>query len=146
MINKFTPVASELTPLVDHVRAILTANGETDAVGAVIKNMQANAQMQAIHGIDSWLSYGAYLPAVERVIALHAGEDEADFLARTQYPVNVVEAYTVPGDDLATLLAADQYSQWHKPIVLKNTGEWCLNEEEQYFINLYDYENRLKTI
>lgn len=85
MINKFTPVASELVPLVDHVRAILTANGETDAVGAVIKNMQANAQMQAIHGIDSWLSYGAYLPAVERVIALHAGEDESRFLG--SYPV-----------------------------------------------------------
>ena len=146
MINKFVPVADDLAPLVAQVRAVLTEKGETDVIGAVIRNMQKNADMQAKHGIDSWLSYGAYLPAVERVISSHAGEEEADFYVRTGYPVNVVDAYTVPGDDLATLVAADQYSQFHKPLVLKNTGEWCLNEEDQFFINLYEYENRLKAI
>lgn len=146
MITKLTPVPSEIAPLVERVRAVLTKKGESDAVAAVIKNMQQNAQMQARNGIDAWLSYGAYLPAVERVIALNSGEAEDDFFARTQYPVNVVEAYTVKGDDLATLVAADQYSQLHKATVLKNTGEWCLNEDEQYFIDLYQFENRLKAI
>ena len=146
MITKLIPVASELYPLVERVRAVLTKKGESDAVAAVIKNMQQNAGMQARNGIDAWLSYGAYLPAVERVIALHSGEAEDDFFARTQYPVNVVEAYTVKGDDLATLVAADQYSQLHKATVLKNTGEWCLNEDEQYYIDLYQFENRLRAI
>jgi len=146
MITKLVPDPEQLAPLMAHVRAVLEQKGETDPVAAVIKNMHINAQMQAKQGVDAWLSYGAYLPAVERVIALHGGETEEDFLARTQYPVNVVEAYSVPGDDLATLLAADQYSQMHKQTVLKNTGEWCLNEDEQYFINLYEYENRLKAL
>lgn len=146
MITKLTPVPSEIAPLVERVRAVLTKKGESDAVAAVIKNMQQNAQMQARNGIDAWLSYGAYLPAVERVIALNSGEAEDDFFARTQYPVNVVEAYTVKGDDLATLVAADQYSQLHKATVLKNTGEWCLNEDEQYYIDLYQFENRLRAI
>lgn len=146
MINKFLPVLDELAPLIANVRTVMTEKGESDAVGAVIRNMQSNAQLQAKHGVDTWLSYGVYLPAVERVIAVHGGEDEGDFFERTQYPVNVVEAYTVQGDDLATLVAADQYSQLHKSIVLKNTGEWCLNEDEQHYINLYEYENRLKAI
>ena len=146
MITKLIPVASELSPLVERVRAVLTDKGESDAVAAVIRNMQQNAQMQARNGIDAWLSYGAYLPAVERVIAIRGGESEEDFLTRTQYPVNVIEAYTVKGDDLATLVAADQYSQLHKSTVLKNTGEWCLNEDEQYYIDLYQFENRLKAI
>ena len=63
---------------------------------------------------------------------------------RTQYPVNVVEAYTVPNDDIATLAAADQFSQMHKAIVPINTAVWCLNEDEQHYINLLEYENRLK--
>lgn len=146
MINKLIPVLSEITPLVEHVRAVMTEKGEMDVVGAVIKNMQLNAQMQAKKGVDAWLSYGVYLPAIERVIALHGGEAEEDFLERTQYPVNVIEAYTVQGDDLATLVAADQYSQWHKTTVLKNTGEWCLNEDEQHYIDLYQFENRLRAI
>ncbi len=146
MITKLLPDPEQLAPIMAHVRAVLDANGETDHVATVIRNMQTNAQMQARQGVDAWLSYGVYLPAVERVIALHNGESEEDFLARTQYPVNVVEAYSVPGDDLATLLAADQYSQMHKRTVLKNTGEWCLDEEEQHYINLYDYENRLKAL
>ena len=146
MIDKLLPVSNELAPLVADLRAVLKQKGESDAVAAVIKNMMLNAQMQARQGIDVWLSYGAYLPAVERIIALKNGEDEEAFLARTQYPINVIEAYSVPGDDLATLVAADQYSQMHKQTVLKNTGEWCLNEEQQHFINLYDYENRIKAV
>lgn len=145
MINKFLPDPEQLKPVLEKVRAILAENGETDTLGAVIKNMKLNAQMQAKHGIDSWLSYGVYLPAVERIIAVHSGEDEAEFLERTQYPINVIEAYTVQGDDLATLLCADQYSQLHKAVIPVNTAEWSLNDDEQYFIDLNQFENRLKS-
>lgn len=144
MINKYLPDPEQLKPVLDNVRAILAEKGETDTLGAVIKNMKLNAQMQAKHGIDTWLSYGVYLPAVERIIALHSGEDEADFLERTQYPINVIEAYTIQGDDLGTLLCADQYSQIHKASVPANTSEWSLNDDEQYFIDLNQFENRLK--
>lgn len=144
MINKLLPDLEQIQPIVTHIRAVLDEKGENDAVGAVIKNMFLNAQMQAKHGIDTWLSYGVYLPAVERIIAVHGGEEEADFFERTQYPVNVIEAYSIVGDDLATLVCADQFSQMHKSIVPANTAEWCLNEEEQYFINLNEFENRLK--
>lgn len=145
MINKLVPDAEQLKPMLEHVRSVLDSQGHEDHVATVIQNMKANAEMQALHGVDAWLSYGVYLPAVERIIALKSGEDEADFLARTQYPVNVIEAYSVPGDDLATLLCADQYSQMHKSTVLKNTAEWSLNDEMQLSINLNDFENRLKS-
>lgn len=144
MITKLLPDAEQLAPIVANVRAVLDSRGITDPVGAVIQNMRANAQMKAMQGVDAWLGYGVYLPAVERIIAVHGGEDEADFLARTQYPIQVIEAYTVPGDDLATLVAADQFSLMHQLSVLKNTAEWCLNEDEQLFINLNDFEQRLK--
>lgn len=144
MITKFLPDPEQLKPVLEKVRAILAEKGETDTVSAVIKNMKLNAQMQAKRGIDTWLSYGVYLPAIERIIAVHSGEDEADFLERTQYPINVIEAYTVQGDDLATLLCADQYSQLHKPMIPANTAEWSLNDDEQHYIDLNQFENRLK--
>ena len=146
MINKLLPDVEQLKPLTEEVRSAILAQGKDDVLGAVILNMKDNAVMLAKKGIDSWLGYGVYLPAVERVIALHAGESEEDFFYRTQYPVNVVESYSVPGDDLATLVCADQYSRMHKTLVPVNTAVWCLNEEEQHFINLSDYENRLNAV
>lgn len=146
MINKLLPVESELKPIADNIRAVLAERGASDVLGAVITNLKANAENLKQHKIDNWLSYGVYLPAVERVIALHSGESEEDFYSRTQYPVNVVEAYSVPGDDLMTLVAADQYSQMHKATYPINTAVWCLNEDEQHYINLLEYENRLKAI
>lgn len=145
MINKFLPDAAQLGPMLENVRSILDSQGSTDHVATVIANMKKNAEMQAAQGVDAWLSYGVYLPAVERIIAVHSGEDEADFLERTQYPINVIEAYSVPGDDLATLLCADQYSGLHKKSVLKNTAEWSLNDDMQLSINLNDFENRLRS-
>lgn len=144
MINKCLPNIEELTPIADNIRIILTERGSKDVLGTVIENIRKSADMLAQHKIDAWLGYGVYLPAVERVIALHSGESETDFYMRTQYPVNVVEAYTVPNDDIATLAAADQFSQMHKAIVPINTAVWCLNEDEQHYINLLEYENRLK--
>lgn len=144
MNYKFTPDVDALKPLVDSVVASLDAAGHTDHVAAVIANMKTNAQLQAAKGIDQWLSYGVYLPAVEYVISQNSGEDEQSFFQRTQYPINIVEAYRVPGNDLATLVAADEYSTHHKRTMLKNTAEWCLNDDEQLFINLLEYENRLK--
>lgn len=48
--------------------------------------------------------------------------------------------HTVPNDITS---AADQFSQMHKAIVPINTAVWCLNEDEQHYINLLEYENRL---
>lgn len=144
MINKFLPDPEQLKPMLEHVRSVLAEKGETDTLGAVIKNMKLNAQMQAKRGIDTWLGYGVYLPAIERIIAVQSGEDEVDFLERTQYPINVIEAYTVQGDDLATLLCADEYSQLHKSFIPANTAEWSLNDDEQFYIDLNQFENRLK--
>jgi hypothetical protein len=146
-INKLVPDADGLKPLVDNVKSILTGQGVTDYVGAVIGNMKENAQIHAKqHNIDAWIGYGSYLPAMERIIALHEGETEEQFYARTEYPVNVVEAYTVNGDDLATLVAADQFFNMYRRLVPCTTTIWSLNDEEQYFINLNDYENRLKYV
>ncbi len=146
MINKFLPDIEGLKDITANVRSTLASRGITDEISTVVANMQKNAELQAVKGIDTWLSYGVYLPAVERVIALNSGESEEDFFARTQYPVNVVEAYTVKEDSLATLIAADQYSQLHKSTMPKNTAVWCLDEDEQHYINLLEYENRMKVI
>ena len=102
MINKLLPVESELKPIADNIRAVLKKRGTVDVLDAVITNLKANADNLKQHKIDQWLSFGVYVPAVERVIALHGGESEEDFYSRTQYPVNVVEAYSVTGDDLMT--------------------------------------------
>lgn len=144
MITKLLPDAEQIKPVVEKIRAALDEKGELNTLSAVIKYMGLNAQMSARQGVDAWLSYGVYLPAVERIIATHSGEDEADFLERTQYPIHVIEAYTIAGDDLSTLVCADQYSQMHKRIIPSNTAEWSLNDDEQLFINLLDFENRLK--
>ncbi|WP_111857830.1 hypothetical protein [Acinetobacter sp. CFCC 10889] len=145
-INKLTPEPESLKPIVDHVTAVLNQNGVTDYVSTVISNMKENAQLLAKNHVDAWIGYGAYLPAVERVIALNAGETEDSFYERTQYPVHVVEAYTVPNDDLATLVAADQFYKMHRRLVPCTTTVWSLNDDEQHFINLDEYENRLKYI
>ncbi|AWL27158.1 hypothetical protein DJ533_00295 (plasmid) [Acinetobacter defluvii] len=145
-INKLTPELESLKPIVDQVTAILSQNGVTDYVSTVISNMKENAQLLAKNNVDAWIGYGAYLPAVERVIALNAGETEEDFYTRTQYPIHVVEAYTVPGDDLATLVAADQFYKMHRRLVPCTNTVWSLNDDEQHFINLDEYENRLKYV
>lgn len=145
MINKFLPDIDSLAPLVSEVKSALELQG-LDPLQGVIDNMRQNAALMAKQGVDQWLSYGVYLPAVERVISSAEGESEDDFYIRTGYPANVVEAYSVPGNDLATLVAADQYSTHHKRLMLKNTAEWCLNDDEQYYINLNQYENRLKAL
>lgn len=146
MINKFLPKKEELMPIVDQIRTVLTEQGHADVLGTVIQNMRINSEMHAKVGVDNWLSYGVYLPSIERIFALHSGELEQDFMKRTQYPINVIEAYTVKGDDLATLVAADQYSQAHKLTVIKNNAVWCLNDEEQEYIDLNQYENRLRAL
>lgn len=145
-INKLTPEVESLKIVVDQVTAVLSQNGVTDYVATVISNMKENAQLLAKNNVDAWIGYGVYLPAVERIIALNAGETEDDFFARTEYPVNVVDAYTVQGDDLATLVAADQFYKMHRRLVPCTTTVWSLNDDEQYFINLGEYENRLKYI
>ena len=146
-INKLIPDVEGLKPLVEQVKSILKEQVVTDYVGAVIGNLKENAHIHASkHHIDAWIGYGSYLPAMERVIALHEGETEEQFYARTEYPVNVVEAYTVHGDDLATLVAGDQFFNMYRRLVPCTTTIWSLNDEEQYFINLDDYENRLKYV
>lgn len=145
-INKLTPEPEGLKPLVEDATRIFNEQGISDHIAEAISNMKEGASMLAKHNVDAWIGYGSYLPAIERIIALKEGETEDEFYARTQYPVNVVEAYSVKDDDLATLLAADQFFQMHRRLVPCNTTIWSLNDDEQYFINLDEYENRLKYI
>ncbi|WP_168416340.1 hypothetical protein [Acinetobacter indicus] len=127
MINKYLPNIEELAPIADNIRAVLTERGSKDVLGTVIENIKGNAEMLAKHKIDAWLGYGVYLPAVERVIALHGGESETDFYMRTQYPVNVVEAYTVPIPNSSI----EQYDQ---------VGQYGIRQLK--YINIYIAQNK----
>ena len=119
------------------------AKGEKDILAKVISNMRGTAEIQASQGVDAWLGYGVYLPAIERIFALHQGETEAEFYDRTQYPADVVNAYTLSNHEIATLIAADKYNRIHQHSVAVNTSLWPLNDEG-LSIDLLDFPNRLK--
>lgn len=143
MINKFLPTIEKFQETEKQYIEYFTSKGEKDVLGKVISNMKGTAEIQASQGVDSWLGYGVYLPAVEKIFALHAGETEAEFYARTHYPADVVDAYSIPDHDIATLIAADKYSRIHQQSVLVNTAIWPLNDDG-LSINLLDFDHRLK--
>ncbi|BCU64600.1 hypothetical protein F941_01785 [Acinetobacter bouvetii DSM 14964 = CIP 107468] len=143
MINKFLPTLEKFQPAEQQYIEYFTAKGEKDILGKVISNMKGTAEIQASQGVDAWLSYGVYLPAIERIFALHQGETEEGFYARTQYPEIVINAYTIPDHHIATLIAADKYSRLHQQSTPVNTSIWPLNDEG-LAIDLQDFPHRLK--
>lgn len=143
MINKFLPALDKFQEVEEQYIEYFTEKGEKDPLGRVISNMKGTAEIQASQGVDAWLAYGVYLPAIERIFALHDGETEIDFYSRTQYPSNIVNAYSIPNHDIATLIAADKYSRIHQQNIAVNTSLWPLNDDGLN-INLEDFPNRLK--
>lgn len=143
MITQFLPTLEKFAETEQQYLAYFQARGDQDVLAKVISNMKGTAELQASQGVDAWLGYGVYLPAIERIMALHEGESEAHFYARTGYPKAVVEAYSLVGHEIATLIAADKYSRIHQQSVPVNTAIWSLNEAGQEF-NLNDYPNRIK--
>lgn len=143
MIDKFLPTLEKFQPTEQQYIEYFNEKGEKDVLAKVISNMRGTAEIQASQGVDAWLSYGVYLPAVERIFALHQGETETEFYARTQYPTDVVNAYTLSNHDIATLIAADKYSRIHQQHVAVNTSLWPLNDEG-LSIDLLDFPQRLK--
>ncbi|OTG81876.1 hypothetical protein B9T31_15285 [Acinetobacter sp. ANC 4558] len=143
MINKFLPTLEKFQELEDQYIEYFSTKGEKDVLGRVISNMKGTVEIQASQGVDAWLAYGTYLPAVERIIALHQGESEEAFYIRTKYPEKIVNAYTIPEHDIATLIAADKYSRIHQHTVPVNTSTWPLNDDGLH-IDLLDFKNRLK--
>ena len=111
MINKFLPTLEKFQPTEQQYIEYFHAKGEKNILAKVISNMRGTAEIQASQGVDAWLGYGVYLPAIERIFALHQGETEAEFYARTQYPADVVNAYTLSNHEIATLIAADKYNR-----------------------------------
>lgn len=143
MINKFLPTLEKFQPTEQQYIEYFHAKGEKDILAKVISNMRGTAEIQASQGVDAWLGYGVYLPAIERIFALHQGESEAEFYDRTQYPADVVNAYTLSNHEIATLIAADKYNRIHQHSVTVNTSLWPLNDEG-LSIDLLDFPNRLK--
>ncbi|MDM1273296.1 MULTISPECIES: hypothetical protein [Acinetobacter] len=143
MINRFLPSLEKFEETEKQYIEYFTAKGEKDVIGKVISNMKSTAEIQASQGVDAWLGYGVYLPAIERIFAMHKGESEADFFARTQYPHDVVTAYSLNGHDLATLIAADKYSRMHQQQVAVNTSQWPLNENGRV-LELNDFPARIR--
>jgi len=143
MINKFLPTLEKFQPTEQQYIEYFYAKGEKDILAKVISNMRGTAEIQASQGVDAWLGYGVYLPAIERIFALHQGESEAEFYDRTQYPADVVNAYTLSNHEIATLIAADKYNRIHQHSVAVNTSLWSLNDEG-LSIDLLDFPNRLK--
>ena len=143
MINKFLPTLEKFQPTEQQYIEYFYAKGEKDILAKVISNMRGTAEIQASQGVDAWLGYGVYLPAIERICALHQGETEAEFYDRTQYPADVVNAYTLSNHEIATLIAADKYNRIHQHSVAVNTSLWPLNDEG-LSIDLLDFPNRLK--
>ncbi|OTG64924.1 hypothetical protein B9T25_12650 [Acinetobacter sp. ANC 4470] len=143
MITNFLPVLEKFAEAEQQYIKYFTQKGEKDVLAKVISNMKSTAEIQASQGVDSWLGYGVYLPAVERIFALHTGETEAQFLRRTQYPEGVVSAYTIVNHDIATLIAADKYNRIHQQNVPVNTSLWPLNNDG-LCINLQNFPHRLK--
>ena len=143
MINKFLPTLEKFQPTEQQYIEYFHAKGEKNILAKVISNMRGTAEIQASQGVDAWLGYGVYLPAIERIFALHQGETEAEFYDRTQYPADVVNAYTLSNHEIATLIAADKYNRIHQHSVVVNTSLWPLNDEG-LSIDLLDFPNRLK--
>lgn len=143
MINQFLPSLDKFLETEQQYIEYFNSKGEKDVLGRVISNMRGTAEIQASQGVDAWLAYGVYLPAIERIFALHNGETETEFYQRTQYPQDIVEAYTLKDHDIATLIAADKYSRIHQQTVAVNTSTWALNDQG-HSIDLSEYENRLK--
>ena len=143
MINKFLPTLEKFQPTEQQYIEYFHAKGEKNILAKVISNMRGTAEIQASQGVDAWLGYGVYLPAIERIFALHQGETEAEFYDRTQYPADVVNAYTLSNHEIATLIAADKYNRIHLHSVAVNTSLWPLNDEG-LSIDLLDFPNRLK--
>ena len=143
MINKFLPTLEKFQPTEQQYIEYFYAKGEKDILAKVISNMRGTAEIQASQGVDAWLGYGVYLPAIERIFALHQGETESEFYTRTQYPTDVVNAYTLSNHEIATLIAADKYNRIHHHSVAVNTSLWPLNDEG-LSIDLLDFPNRLK--
>lgn len=119
-------------------------------VSHILNTFYDNAKSMKEKGIDFWLSFGVYLPAVERIIASQNGESEAEFYRRTQYPKHIVNAYTVMTvtdhyDDFATLVCADLYKNEHLKSVPVNTTQWQLNTDGD-MLDLALFENRLRAV
>ena len=143
MITKFLPTLEKFQQTEQQYIDYFLAKGETDILGRVISNMKGTVELQASQGVDGWLGYGIYLPAIERIFSIHQGESEAEFYARTHYPEDLIEAYTIEHHPIATLIAADKYSRMHQQNVEVNTTTWPLNDEGLH-IDLSLYINRLK--
>ena len=143
MINKFLPTLEKFQLTEQQYIEYFYAKGEKNILVKVISNMRGTAEIQASQGVDAWLGYGVYLPAIERIFALHQGETEAEFYDRTQYPADVVNAYTLSNHEIATLIAADKYNRIHQHSVAVNTSLWPLNDAG-LSIDLLDFPNRLK--
>lgn len=129
MITKFLPTLEKFQHLEQQYIEYFQNKGEKDILGRVISNIKGTVELQASQGVDGWLAYGVYLPAVERIIAKHQGESEQAFYQRTQYPEDIVESYSIPEHDIATLIAADKYSRIHQLSTPVNTAVWALNDE-----------------
>lgn len=143
MIDKFLPSLEKFQHTEQQYIEYFNAKGEKDILAKIISNMKGTAEIQASQGVDAWLGYGVYLPAIERIFALHAGESETQFYQRTQYPTDIVNAYTLAEHDIATLIAADKYSRIHQQNTAVNTAIWPLNDTG-HSINLNDYPERIK--
>lgn len=143
MYNKFLPSLDKFQETEQQYIDYFTAKGEKDILGRVISNMRGTVELQASQGVDGWLAYGIYLPAVEYIIASHNGESEADFYARTQYPEALVNTYNIHNHPIATLIAADKYSRIHQQTTAPNTTLWDLNESG-LTLDLTEYPNRLQ--
>jgi hypothetical protein len=143
MFKKFLPTLEKFQDIEQQYIEYFHSKGVKDVLGKVISNMKGTAEIQASQGVDAWLGYGIYLPAIERIFALYHGETEPEFYKRTQYPKDLVEAYTIPEHDIATLIAADKYNRMHQQSVPVNTAVWPLNDED-FTVNLLKFENRLQ--
>lgn len=143
MIDKFLPSLEKFQETEHQYIEYFTAKGEKDILGRVISNIRGNVELQASQGVDGWLSYGVYLPVVEYIIATHQGETDEAFYQRTQYPKDVVTAYTISEHPIATLIAADKYSRIHQQSIMPNTAIWALNDTGRT-LDLNTFPNRLK--
>ncbi|WP_347455747.1 hypothetical protein [Acinetobacter thermotolerans] len=65
MITKFLPTLEKFQDIEQQYIEYFTSKGEKDVLGRVISNMKSTAEIQASQGVDTWLGYGVYLPAVE---------------------------------------------------------------------------------
>lgn len=142
MITQFLPSLEKFLSTEQEYIRHFQSKGEKDVLARVISNMKGIAELQASQGVDAWLGYGVYLPAIEHIFAKHQGESTAQFYQRTDYPKDVVEAYTLEGHEITTLIAADKYSHIHQQIRPVNTSIWELNTQG-LSIDLNKYPNRI---